>query len=88
MAAASTYTFGTGVPVAYIATGQNFPDALAGSAAAGHEGGPLLNVRGGSIPGPVAAELDRLNPARIVVLGGSAVVSDAVAAQLAAYVTN
>ena len=87
-AAASTYTFGTGVPVAYVATGQNFPDALAGSAAAGHEGGPLLIVRGGSIPDPVAAELDRLDPARIVVLGGSAVVSDAVAAALAGYVAN
>ena len=32
-------------PVAYIATGLSFPDALAGGAAAAKAGGPLLLVR-------------------------------------------
>jgi putative cell wall-binding protein len=74
------------VAVAYVTTGANYPDALAGGPAAAREGGPVLLVRHGAVSLAVAAELDRLNPARIVVLGGPAVVSDAVAASLAAYI--
>jgi putative cell wall-binding protein len=85
-AAVSASVFAAGVPVVYVATGENYPDALAGGPAAAREIGPVLLVRQGSIPGSVAAELDRLDPARIVVLGGPAVVSDAVAAALGGYV--
>jgi putative cell wall-binding protein len=38
-----------------------------------------------SIPAVVTAELDRLNPEQIVMLGGPAVVSDAVKTALQAY---
>jgi hypothetical protein len=76
------------VPVAFVASGLNFPDALAGAAAAGRLGGPLLLVSTGSIPPDTARELDRLNPRRIVVLGGTAVVSSSVAAQLDAYLAR
>jgi len=85
-AAISAAAFPSPVPVAYVATGQNYPDALAGGPAAAREGGPVLLVRRDSIPAPVATELDRLDPGRIVVLGGSAAVSDPVAAALAGYV--
>lgn len=84
----SADTFGPGVPVAYIATGEMFPDALSGVAAAGMNGGPILLVRSDEIPSETAAELSRLAPGRIVVLGASAVVSDAVAAGLAPYATS
>ena len=84
--AISKASFAPGVPVAYIATGASFPDALAGAAVAGHVGGPILLVPGTSIPAAVAAELTRLKPAKIVVLGGTSVVSDGVKAALAAYV--
>ena len=57
----------------------NFPDALAGAAAAGVTGGPLLLVDS-TLPAATATELARLHPARIVILGSAAVVSDAVAA--------
>jgi spore germination protein YaaH len=83
-AAISANTFAPGVPVAYVATGLNFPDALAGAAAAGYVGGPLLLVKPDSIPAATAAELARLQPARIVVLGSAGVVSDGVAAALKA----
>ena len=83
-ASVSKATFNPGVPVAYIATGSNFPDALAGAAAAGHLGGPVLLV-GATIPAVTAAELDRLRPARIVVLGGTGAVSDAVMGMLGTY---
>lgn len=86
-AAISRATFVPGVPVAYVATGTTFPDALSGGAIAGRNGGPILLVDGG-LPATTAAELARLRPARIVVLGGPSVVSDAVAGALAGYATS
>jgi hypothetical protein len=87
-AAISTATYAPGVPVAYIATGLGFADALSGAPAAAHQGGPLLLVPGTSIPSVVATELARLQPGRIVVLGGTSVVSAGVASALDAYVAN
>ena len=87
-AAVSGASFAPGVPVAYVATGGNFPDALAAGAAAAHEGGPVLLVGPSSVPPETAAELHRLQPGRIVVVGGSGVVPDAVVADLAAYATS
>ena len=84
----SAATFSRGVPVAYVATGQRFPDALSGAPAGGVDGGPVLLVRSGSIPAPIAAELTRLKPQRIVVLGGTASVSSSVLADLRAYTTG
>lgn len=81
----SRNTFDPGVAVAYVATGQAFPDALAGGAAGAANGGPLLFVEQHGIPADVRTELDRLNPQRIVVLGGPAAVSHEVLAQLAQY---
>lgn len=77
--------FDPGVPVAYVANGLNFPDALSGAAAAGHLGGPVLLTQATALPAAIAAELDRLDPAKIVVLGSTGVVSSAVQAQLTAY---
>ena len=77
-----------GVPVAYIATGLNFPDALAGGAAAAKAGGPLLLVLPNSIPTPIASELTRLTPASIVVLGGVSAVSDGVLTTLKSFTTG
>jgi putative cell wall-binding protein len=86
-ASISSHTFAPGVPVVYIATGLNFPDALAAAAAAGGLGGPVLLVGSTTIPTDTAAELNRLKPARIVVAGGTGVVSDGVLTQLAVYLT-
>ena len=82
----SAHTFGTGVDVAYVANAYNFPDALAGAAAAGTVAGPVLLVGPtGAINAATAAELTRLKPQKIVVLGGTGAVSDAVLNALAAY---
>ncbi len=78
-------SFLPGVPVAYVTSGTTFADALGGSAAAGREGGPVLLVRPDAVPAAVAAELRRLAPGRIVVLGGSTAVSDGVVRSLQAY---
>lgn len=81
----ATDAFGTGVPVAFVASGAGFADALAGSAAAGAERGPVLLVRKDSIPTLVGIELHRLEPRKIVVLGGEASIDPTVQAALAAY---
>ncbi len=84
-AATSASVFAPGVAVAYVATGANFPDALAGGPAAALEGGPVLLVTRDTVPGVTATELARLHPRRIVVLGSASVVSEAVKASLKAY---
>ena len=48
-AAISKATFAPGVGLVYVATGANFPDALAGAAAAGKTGSPVLLVGATSI---------------------------------------
>lgn len=84
-ASISASTFDPGVPAAYIATGTNFPDALAGVPATGVVNGPVLLVAPTSVPDATAAELTRLKPGRIVILGASGVISDGVATQLDRY---
>ena len=84
-AAAVAETFGTDVPVVYVALGQDFPDAVSGAARAGLEQGPVLLTRTGSLPPVTASALAGLNPARIVVLGGSEAVSDEVLTVLEDY---
>lgn len=87
-AAISARYFAVGAPVAYVATGRSFPDALSAGAAAGRIGGPVLLVQPGGIPAPIASELARLRPGRIVVVGGTAVVSDAVVAALRSFTSG
>ena len=87
-AAISKDTFKPGVPVAYIANGLNFPDALSASAIAGPNGGPILLTAPTSLPSEITSELGRLNPDKIVVLGSNASVSDAVFAALDGYTTG
>jgi putative cell wall-binding protein len=77
-AAASESTFGPSRPIAYIASGEVFSDALSGSAAAGRLGGPVLLAKKDSVPGAIAAELSRLAPAKVVILGGTNTLTEAV----------
>jgi len=82
-AAISAASWDPGVPVAYVASGLTFPDAVTGAPAAAKEGAPLLLTLPDRLPSVTTAELTRLNPDRIVVLGGEAAVSAAVEAELA-----
>ncbi|MFE6967569.1 cell wall-binding repeat-containing protein [Agromyces sp. NPDC057679] len=71
------HAFNAPVPVAYIAPGMNFPDALAGGPAAAANGGPILlagPTDSGEIPLATLMALRSLKPERIVVLGGPGVV--------------
>lgn len=70
--------YSSGVPVVFVATGENFPDALSAAAAAAVLGGPLLLTKKSSLPGAVKSELQRLKPKRIVLVGSTAAVSASV----------
>ena len=84
-AAISADRFGPGAPVAFVATGASYPDALSGGAAAAMLGGPMLLTRRDALPAATADELRRLSPRQIVILGGSAAVSSSVEAALRGY---
>ncbi len=67
-----------GSDAVFIATGSNFPDGLAGGPVAALVPGPILLVNPTRLPSVVASELDRLDPAKVFVLGGTSAVSDGV----------
>ncbi|WP_223692602.1 cell wall-binding repeat-containing protein [Leifsonia poae] len=71
-----------GAPVVYVASGENFPDALSAGPAATHQRGSLLLTGSAALPAVVAAEIRRLHPATIVVVGGPTAVKPAVFASL------
>ncbi|WBM79470.1 cell wall-binding repeat-containing protein [Cryobacterium breve] len=71
------------VPVVYLAAGTNFPDALSAAPAAAALGGPLLLSLPDRLPDSVLAEVKRLAPQRIVVVGGTDSIGATVYAQLA-----
>lgn len=67
-----------GIPVVYLANGLNYPDALAAGPAAISNGGVVLLTLPWSLPPTVEAELNRLRPQRIVVVGGEPSVNSSV----------
>lgn len=77
-----------GIPVAYIASGLNYPDALSAGPAAAREGGALLTVSPTALPDVVLAELNRLDPQKIIVVGSASAVSDDVVDALDAGVPS
>ena len=68
-----------------VAAGASWADALAAGPAAAHWGGPLLLTDTDRLPSTTAAELERLQPGRIVLVGGTGVASTAVEAALRAH---
>lgn len=77
--AGSAFAFPAGADTVYIATGNNFPDALAAGPAAAAEGAPVLLVQTSCMPEVVRREIERLGASTMVVIGGGSVVSDATA---------
>ncbi|MBX9472752.1 cell wall-binding repeat-containing protein [Microcella sp.] len=82
----SRFTNSSG-PTVIIVNGFTFPDALSGGALAASSG-VLLMVEQNAIPSATQAELTRLDPSRIVIIGGTGVVSNAVQAALVAFVDD
>ncbi|WP_198668873.1 cell wall-binding repeat-containing protein [Homoserinimonas sp. OAct 916] len=72
----------TSAKTVFVATGQDYPDALSAAPVAAKQGGPLLLTLKNSLPASVANEIKRLKPTKIVIVGGSGAVSNAVMTQL------
>lgn len=86
-AAVSAATFSSGAPVAYLATGGDFPDALTAAAAAGGRG-PVLLTGPAALPEATVTELGRLHPARVIAVGGTLAISNAVIASAQALLPS
>lgn len=74
-----------GIPFLFVVNGLSFPDALSAGPAAAAMGGVVLLVHPQGIPEVVAAEIARLDPQKIIVIGGPTMVSDQVRATLATF---
>jgi putative cell wall-binding protein len=87
-AAISKSRYSGGASTVFIATGIDFPDALAAAPAAARAKAPILLTTPTQLPAATATELGRLKPSKIVVVGGSGAVSDAVVGQLRGYASS
>ena len=76
--------FGDSGKTVFIATGANYPDALAGGAAAGRLGGTLMLTSRDQLPAETIDAFDWLKPSRIVLLGGTSAISESVRGQIQA----
>ncbi|NQX35430.1 cell wall-binding repeat-containing protein [Herbiconiux sp. VKM Ac-2851] len=83
-AAVARQAFPDGADTVYVASGAVFPDALSAAPAAARDRAPVLLTRSDRLPDAVVAEITRLDPERVVVVGGPLSVGPAVAEQLAA----
>src|SRR4051812_15741129 len=83
--AISQAIFTPGVAVVYMAAVGDAPYALPATAAAGALRGPVLLTTKDTLPAAVGIELGRLHPARIVAVGDTSHISDAVVTKLASY---
>ncbi|MBH0023158.1 cell wall-binding repeat-containing protein [Salinibacterium sp. SWN248] len=87
-AVAISQEYEPGVDVVYVATGSNYPDALSAAPAAANQGGPLLLTPASKLPSSVRAEIQRLQPELIVVVGGSSVLPNSIYSELSALAPN
>ena len=67
-----------------LATGETFPDAVAASAYAAHQGWPVLLTGRDVLPDEVDGYLAAAGSVRVVPIGGPAAISEAVLAELSA----
>lgn len=82
--AVSQQTFPAGAPIVFLASGLDYPDALSAAPLAAALGGPLLLTPTAALPPAGVAELQRLAPAEVVIVGGPAIISDSVEQQVRA----
>ena len=71
-----------------LASGANFPDALAASALAGEENAPVLLTESGSLSDSTSNVLANLKPSTIYVVGGEAAVSARAASEASSVAGN
>jgi putative cell wall-binding protein len=84
--AVSKAAYPAGANAVIVVNGTAWADALGGSALAGEADGPILLSQRAKLPAPSAAELKRLAPSTVYLLGGTASLAPAIRARIAAIV--
>lgn len=78
-----------GIDVVYVAVGTNFPDSLGAGPGGGINGAPIIIVpTDPPIPAATSGELVRLDPKKLVLVGGTAVISASMEGALGALLPN
>ena len=80
--AVSRATYPSGGARAFVATGMSYPDALAAVPAAARQRAPILLAQPASVSASTEAELARLKPATVYLLGGTTALGPAVAKEV------
>lgn len=75
-----------GLPVLYVATGMDYPDALTVGARAGRDGVPVLLTHPDTLRQVSAQALTELAPQSVIVVGGTTAISDEVVEQISQIV--
>ncbi|MGB3686425.1 MAG: cell wall-binding repeat-containing protein, partial [Ornithinimicrobium sp.] len=70
------------IEATYVASGEAWPDALAGSALSGFLGQPITLSDTDNVPDVVMTELDRLSPNEVTLLGGENALTEDVETEL------
>ncbi len=73
-----------GTDTVILAVGSNYPDSLAGVSLAHALNAPILLTATNSLPGATLDEIVRLGASKVLILGGTGAVSEAVADQVSA----
>lgn len=83
--AVSRQAYPSGASTVLIATGRDFPDSLGAAALGAKINAPLLLVDRGTISASTRAEIARLKPNEIVIIGGTSVVPASVENTMKSY---
>ena len=68
----------TAIDTAFIASGENFPDALSASPIAANMGYPILLTQSGTLPVSINNMISELGISNTIVVGGTSVISDTI----------
>lgn len=82
----SASAYPEGADVAIIASGSSFADALSAAPLASHLNAPILLTQRDKMPNYTQAELARLEPSQVIVVGLTSVLSQSIAANEACFV--
>lgn len=81
-AAVALDAFGPSADTLWLATGQDYPDGLTASAAAGGRGEPMLLTARDVLPAATVDAITALAPREVILVGGTAAISEEVARQV------
>ncbi|WP_256840323.1 cell wall-binding repeat-containing protein [Ornithinimicrobium faecis] len=87
-AAAIAERWPEGTPTVFLASGENYPDALSGGAVATRANAPILLTRSDHLPAATKAALEALKPSSVVILGQQIAVDGDVEAAVAEVVED